>query len=591
MVVRIQRFLLLAMLFLVACGGGAPPTEEVAPGQTSIARAGETAIAPPVATDTAPAPTPTTPPPATPTAELWDLLPAATRSAPVTDLAVTAEDIFIYPVPEIYEGDEVTFLVRPAVPDFVDSAAVAVMIEVGDVLSLSSTLTTNNLAGSPSALFTWQWDTQGQVGEHEVTVTLDPADLIVAGDEDTTNNQLTLTVPVRPPTWRPARELGAEWLTAETNCCVLHVVRGTAAHRDLGQLQGLVEEAVQRASTALGVAPVEPLHFYLIDRVVGQGGYATSTIVVSYLDRNYVGEGVAELITHEAVHILDQQFAPNRLASLAEGLAVWVTGGHYKVEKIDQRVRALRETGLYVPLIRLVDDFYAQQHEIGYLEAAGFLNFLIQRHGWERVKAFYAGAAANGVLAPSQILDQALQAHFGQTLAETESDWLAYLESLPRDAQAVADLLVTLRYYNLVRDYQLMFDPTAHFLQAWLPSPRELEERQLTADLNRHPTTPLNITLEVMLLDVDRAIRAGDYDEANLILDSVERALQNEGVFVDPLGMDYNKIVVKLAAVGVEVHQLQLEGNQAIALVTEGRRPNLREMTLLLRNRTWVLVN
>lgn len=590
MAVRIHRYLLLAALFLAACGG-TPATEEPAPGQPSTTPAVVTATVSPVASTPLPPLAETVPPPATPTAALWDLLPAATRSAPVTDLAVTAEDVFVYPVPEIYEGDAVTFVVRPAVPEFVDSSAVGVELAVGDSLNLSTTLTTNNLSGSPSALFAWDWKTQGQIGEHEVTVTLDPANLIVAGDEDVTNNRVTLSVPVRPATWRPARELGAEWLTAETACCVLHVVSGTAAHRDLRQIQEMVGAAVDEAAMTLGVTPLEPLHFYFIDRVIGQGGYAGSTIVVSYLDRNYVGEGVAELITHEAVHILDQQFATNRLAALAEGLSVWVTGGHYKVEDIDQRVRALRETGLYVPLAQLVDDFYTQQHEVGYLESAGFLNFLVQRYGWERVKAFYAGAGGSGSATPSQTLDTALQTHFGQTLAETESSWLAYLQGLPRDAQDVADLLATIRYYNLVRDYQLQFDPTAHFLQAWLPSPRELEERQLTADLNRHPATPLNITLEVMFLDVDRAIRNGDYDGANLILDSIERALANDGVFVDPLGMDYNKIVVKLAAVGVEVHQLELDGNRAIAMVTEGRRPNLREMNLSLRNRTWVLIN
>ncbi len=589
--VRLHRYLLLALLLLTACGSSANMTQEPASGQTTAPPAVETATSPPAEPTASPPPTATPPPPATPTAALLDLQPAATRSVPVTDLAISEEDIFIYPVPEIYEGDAVTFLVRPAVPDFVDHTAVGVEITVGDVLNLSTTLTTNNLAGSPSALFTWDWDTYGQVGEHEITVVVDPADLIVAGDEDTTNNQVTLTVPVHPASWRPARELGAEWLTAETDCCVLHVVRGTAAHRDLGRLQEMVEAAVQDASTTLAVAPLVRPHFYFIDRVIGQGGYAASTIVVSYLDRNYVGEGVAELITHEAVHILDQQFAPHRLSSLAEGLAVLVTGGHYKVDDIDQRVRALRETGLYVPLDQLFDNFYTQQHEIGYVESAGFLNFLVQRHGWERVKAFYAAAAADGFATPSQIVDGALQAHFGQTLAETESAWLAYLDGLPRDARAVADLLVTLRYYNLVRDYQLQFDPTAHFLQAWLPSPRELEERQLTADLNRHPSTPLHITLEVMFLAVDRAIRSGDYGEANLILDSIERALDNNGVFVDPLGMDYNQIVIKLAAVGVEVHQLELDGNQAIAMVTEGRRAHLREMTLFLRNRTWVLIN
>jgi hypothetical protein len=207
------------------------------------------------------------------------------------------------------------------------------------------------------------------------------------------------------------------------------------------------------------------------------------------------------------------------------------------------------------------------------------------------VRPFYAGVVADGITLPSQLLDQALQRHFGLTLAAMEGEWFAYLDALPRDDQDVADLLVTVRYYNVMRDYQLMFDPTAHFLQAWLPSARELEQRQLTADLNRHPRDPLNVTLEVMLLAVDRAIRSGDYGQANVILDSVERTLDNDGQFVDPLGMDYHQIVTKLAGVGVEVHQLELDGNRAIAMVTEGRRVTLREMNLFLRNRTWVLLN
>jgi hypothetical protein len=153
------------------------------------------------------------------------------------------------------------------------------------------------------------------------------------------------------------------------------------------------------------------------------------------------------------------------------------------------------------------------------------------------------------------------------------------------------DLLTTIRYYNIVRDYQLQYDPTAHFLQAWLPPPRELEQRQITADLTRHPNSELNVTLEVMLLAVDRALRSGDLNNANVILDSVERALANDGLFLDPLGINYNQIVRKLMAVGLEVHQVELGGNRAVARVTEGRLVSLRPVDMLLRNQTWVLLN
>jgi hypothetical protein len=590
---RTYLAIVVVVLLLVGCQDRERGTETPTLISTTSMAPGETAEAATVTLASLPEPTETPAPAPDPTATtmVLDIMPMPTSTVSVTDLGILEDQVFIYPVPVIYEGDPVTFLVRPDVPAIVDSSAVIVQIDIGDSLSLSRSLTTSSLAGSPSALFTWDWETAGQVGQHEVTITIDPADLIVAGDEDVSNNQITLTVPVLPARSRPARELGAQWVTADTRCCVLHVVTGTAAHRDLNQLKGLVDGAVQQAETLLGVTVQEPLHFYLVDRVIGQGGYATSTVVLSYLDRNYVGEGIAELITHEAVHLLDQQFAPSRISFLAEGLAIWVTGGHYKEEEVEQRVQALRQKDLYVPLTELIDSFYTHQHEVGYLQAGGFIHYLVDRYGWENVRAFYADVGSSPVVAPSQLMDQALQRHFGRTLAEVEGEWLAHLDSLPSDPVTVEDLLTTIRYYNTVRDYQLQYDPTAHFLQAWLPPPRELEQRQITADLTRHPTSELNVTLEVMLLAVDRALRSGELNNANVILDSVERALASDGLFLDPLGINYNQIVRKLMAVGLEVHQVELDGNRAVARVTEGRLVSLRPVDMLLRNQTWVLLN
>jgi hypothetical protein len=44
-------------------------------------------------------------------------------------------------------------------------------------------------------------------------------------------------------------------------------------------------------------------------------------------------------------------------------------------------------------------------------------------------------------------------------------------------------------------------------------------------------------------------------------------------------------------SVGLEVHQVELGGNRALAQVTEGRLIALRPVDLLLRNQTWVLLN
>ena len=96
-----------------------------------------------------------------------------------------------------------------------------------------------------------------------------------------------------------------------------------------------------QAANKLAIMPSQKLHVYLIDRVVGQGGFAGTDMVVSYVDRRYAGGGFYELLVHEATHILDQQFAPQRVTFLAEGLAVWVSGGHYQAEDLNERSAAL----------------------------------------------------------------------------------------------------------------------------------------------------------------------------------------------------------------------------------------------------------
>lgn len=561
------------------------------------APAGETpTLAPSVAVGSlTPAATPL-PPSATATAvprATATTAPTVTVGSPSTedDLSLEADDVFVFPVPQLYSGDSVTFQVLPHVPEEITPEDVTVQIEVEGRLSLEGSLSVLPLSQEPVGRFTWAWDTAGEVGNYQVTVRLDPEDKITVGDANPDNNQVTLTVPVLPARARPPGERNAAWITADSACCTIHVVSGTAAHRDLNQLIAMVDQAVQQAAERLGEQPQAKIDLYLVDRVIGQGGYTGSNIVISYLDRNYVGSGVYEVLVHETTHVLDQQFAPNRIPFLAEGLAVWATGGHYKQENIDQRLFALRDTGLYIPLPELVNNFYDHQHEIGYLEAAGFLNYLTESYGWERVRAFYSDAAVTEGQSDAEALDRSLQTHFGQRLGEIETAWMAYLDTLLPDPAVRADLLATIRYYDVVRAYQLRYDPTAHFLQAWLPFPQELEQRQLTAELSRHPDSEINVTLEVMLYAVDQAIRAGDSIRANVILDSIERALANDGNFNDPLGTQYAVIVHKLSSVGYEVHQVDIDGSRAIVQVTEGRQVDLKPVTMLLRNQAWVLVN
>ncbi len=526
-------------------------------------------------------PTATILPAETPISTVETVIPA-----PITgDLSISADNIFLYPVPEIYAGEQVTFQILAHVPDALSADDVPVQVWVDNQKIADGTLRWRNLAGKAVGLFEWVWDTTNQIGSHTITVTLDPNDSIQAGDENIENNQAILTAVIQAPT----TTIETTWVTAETTCCTVHVVSGTAAYRDLATLLTKVETAVQEAATQLGEQPNQKYDVYLIDRVIGQGGYAGSSMVISYLDRHYANGGLHEVLVHETVHLLDRQFAPQRISFFAEGLAVYATGGHYKQENLTQRAAALVEIGQYIPLAQLIDNFYPVQHEIGYLEAAGFLTYLIDTYGWPQVRAFYSDVTQDDATTLSGAVDLNMQTYFGTTLAAAEADWLAQLTALPADRTAVSDLQTTLRFYNIMRQYQQYYDPTAHFLTAWLPYPQSVESEGNPADLTRHPETEINIALEVMLQATDTALREQEYRFANVLLDSISRVLENNGLFVDPLATQYLGVVQTAAANGYEAHQAYISGNSATVLATRGETAVLTTLQLSLQGRDWVL--
>ena len=563
---------------------------------TPLTPAADPATQPPIPTDTLLPPTdaPTEPPPTPTDAPTVELLPSPTSGPAHTtaaDLALDAADVVLYPVPVIYAGDKVTFQVLPHVPEAVNVSDVSVAISVDGQQVAGGPLDRRNWNGQAEGVYEWAWDTTGLAGEYTVEVALDPADAIQAGDEDATNNAVTLSTTVVVATGQAARDIAVIWQTTEINCCFVHVVSDTASARDLPALLPLLESAVQQAATRLTVQPSQKFHVYFIDRVVGQGGFAGTDMVVSYVDRRYAGGGVYELLVHEATHILDQQFAPQRISFLAEGLAVWVGGGHYKAEDLNQRSAALLALGKYVPLTQLINDFYPVQHEIGYLEAAGLVTYLIDRGGWSTFKNFYSDVSSDDGPTLADAVDVNLQRYYGATLAGIEAEWLAALQSRPDDPAATEDLRTTIRYYDIVRRYQETYDPTAHYLSAWLPHPTQVREFGNPADLTRRPESEMNITLEVMLTAADTAMRANDYTRANVILDSVDNILANNGAIIDPMATAYLRIVRAASEYGYELHTVDLMGETARATATQAPNIKLTNLVMEMRGQNWVILS
>lgn len=595
----------LLLPLLLACGIlGDVPTPTITPGR-ALESGVETGLVPTPLTTPRNAPTAVETPAdtatdviATPKVQIGPSVtpsPVATEtveqpsSVVLHDLAIERDDILLLPMPDIYAGDLVTFQVAPNLPRGLAPNEIQVRVLLDGEELLVGNVNYRKLSGDVVGLFQWAWDTTDQEGTHTITIELDPQDQIRINDENPDNNTASLNVIVRPRELLLENQANASWIDAESECCILHLISGTAAERDVEELKTKVDAAFESAAATLN-APLSsaPYDVYIIDRVIGQGGYAMDNMVVSYLDRDYVGGGLEELLVHEAVHLIDRDFAPDKITFLSEGLAVWVAGGHYQQQDLGQRMAALLELGGYVPINQLIEKFFSVQHEIGYLESASLIGYLVNTYGWQRVREFYSNTSAGDGLTVIDAVDVNMRAAFGRTLEQIESDWLAYVSSLPRDLNVVEALRTTIRYYDVMRRYQTLYDPTAYYLYAWLPEPAEAAERQTTADFSRHPESETNVALEAMLISANALLWEGQYDRVNGLLDSVNRVLNNDGAFLDPLARSYLDIVRASARAGYLVQRIELDGNRASVVATRPGRVQKQSLELTMNsNRAW----
>jgi hypothetical protein len=242
------------------------------------------------------------------------------------------------------------------------------------------------------------------------------------------------------------------------------------------------------------------------------------------------------VLHHEMVHILDARLGGEWRPSLfVEGVAVYLSGGHFKPEPVIPRAAALLELpgedpddeyGWFIPLSELVVDFYDTQHEIGYLQAAALVGYMEERWGWEAFDAFYRSIPSPEDLSHSEALDAALLEHFGLTLAELELDFIGMLQQELVTADHIEDVRLTVEIYDTVRRYQRSFDQSAYFRTAWLLWNEEMRSRGIVADYLRRPEAPENLGLETLLVGAHQRFLQGDYSGAQNFLDAVNASLE-----------------------------------------------------------------
>lgn len=440
-------------------------------------------------------------------------LPAGTPPASPTPAA--GFSVRIHPDGALYVGDRVSFEVLP--PDGFDPQNKVVLLEAGGQTLGEQAFRPFGIGSRTQATFTWVWDTSGlESGPHTLTFRLRPEEF-----------SWTETLTLLPAADVPYPEPEARWESLTSDCCLIYYITGTDAHRDIETLAEMADSAAESVEARFGARFDEKVPLTFLPRVLGHGGFASDGLYVSYLDANYAGNATRQVIHHEMVHWLDSRLGGDlRPSILVEGLAVYLSNGHFKEEPILPRAAALLELGWYLPLRGLTDAFYTSQHEIGYLQAAALVAYLVETHGWQRFDAFYRDIHPAPDGTQSAALQAALQAHFGLDLDSLEAAFLDFLRAQTVDDSHRADLRLTVAFYEAVRHYQQRYDPSAHFLTAWLPDIPAMRRRGIVADLLRKPRQPINLQIERLLLAADEHLRSGEYEQAEARLHEVMALLE-----------------------------------------------------------------
>jgi hypothetical protein len=479
--------------------------------------------------------------PLTPTAAaplVTPLAQAATAQPQPTPAQVTGFTVRLHPDGPLYVGDHVSLEVIPPDGRLMNGHSLRVEVEGQGTIGIAK-FAPFGMGERIEANMQWAWDTAHlQAGTYLLKFTLMPG-----------GQSWQMPVELHPSNQVPLPEPGAHWASASTQCCVLYYITGTAAERDLDKLKTMADVQARDVAQRFGENFTQPIPVVFIPRVLGQGGFTSNQIAISYVDQDYAGGDTAMVLHHEMVHWMDARLGGDlRPTFLVEGLAVYLTGGHFKHEALMPRAAALLSPsegctpvnpdqpppdsgihacglGSYIALRPLIDNFYTSQHEISYLEAAALIDYMVKTWGWQPFSSFYRDIHPVSSGSQSTAMDQALQAHFGLTLDELEARFIQALRLEPVTANQVDDLQLTVDYYDSVRRYQRLLDPSAYFLYAWLPEPAQMRERGIVADFLRRPETPLNQSLEVLLVSADQALLADEYPLTYRLVNSINQVL------------------------------------------------------------------
>jgi hypothetical protein len=425
--------------------------------------------------------------------------------------------VISHPDGPLYVGDQVSFEVLA--PAAVVPPGKSLMVQLDGRTIGSAAFGPYGLGARNEAVLWWAWDTRAlRPGPQQVNFS-------VSGGASWAE-----TFTLLPASRAPPPEPEAHWVSTRTACCILNYITGTDAARDLALLSAEANQQSASVSAQFDKVLSKPIPVYFMPRVLGQGGFTSDAVYLTYSDANYMGADMDILMHHEFVHYFDANLAGDyRPSLLQEGLAVYLSGGHYEPEPLAARGAALINLGWYIPLQTLADDFYAQQHEIGYLEAADLVMYLVDTYGWSSFEEFYLSIPQPQDQSVSAVINAALEQHWHISFTALETSYRSFLSSTAVSPLEIRNLQTTVEYFDAARRYQMLLDPSAYFMNAWLPDGPSMVQRGIVADLLRQPVSWRNQLAVGWLLRAHRELFSGEYGEARQTLVWINRLLDWSG--------------------------------------------------------------
>ncbi len=484
-------------------------------------------------------------------------------------------ELRVHPVGPWYVGDVLSWEVRPPqdLPD--PKGRVTVQVDPPQGPQWRADIVRWGIDQVPAAVFPWVWDTRTAApGVHRV---------VVRYQEETV---LESALYLRPAAERPFWEQDVRLAVWEQSCCRVYYFTNTETQRDLPMLVQATQWAYRHVQEQLRTErPREKAAIVFFPRMLGQGGFMSREMWVTYRDRGPLMEPVTQIVHHEMVHWYQRSVATGWQPSmLVEGLAVYLSRGHYRWgEPLFRRAHAVVQRGDYIPLKELSQDFYTYQHEMAYIQAGALVAYLVERWGWDAFWAFYTGLEPpRKDETPAQALDRQLQEAWGLDLEALDRDFLAFLQEHPATPQDREDLDVMVRLYETFRRYQRLLDPDGYYGTAWLPRLKVLQERAIVTDAIRGPSTGLHLTVELLLQQASRAWLAGQWERSRGYVAEVEALLEAyaQGDVQPWRGLErasaFRRWVAWVQRCGGRLQQLYPEGPQPWARVlTPQSRPYL----------------